>query len=214
VVACAAGGAVFVWRGKIFKKGDTEAQAATNSSTKVAAKAPRVIHPIPTNTCWTMTLSNAVIPDTDPVGNIHGNGFLCERTTLQGGRLDLRQGRGWPPDLGVTLLLTARQGEELSGRTVEIGPDRAPPLPKLTVRWKDDQDKAVNQNITEGYALKVVFGQAVNSRIAGRIYLALPDDAKSFIAGTFDAEIRKPAPPKPPKAKGPPGGTGGKVAGQ
>ena len=27
-------------------------------------------------------------------------------------------------------------------------------------------------------------------RIPGRIYLCLPDEAKSFVAGTFDAEIK------------------------
>jgi hypothetical protein len=47
-----------------------------------------------------------------------------------------------------------------------------------------------------------MFGQATNAHIPGRIYLCLPDPARSFVAGAFDAEIRKPSPPKasPPKA--------------
>jgi len=33
----------------------------------------------------------------------------------------------------------------------------------------------------------------------GKIFLALPDEGKSFVAGTFEAEIRVAPPPKPPK---------------
>jgi hypothetical protein len=93
--------------------------------------------------------------------------------------------------------LFAQQGEELSGKTVEIKPDRAPPLPKIVLLWKDDQQKAARKNITEGYALKVAFGDAANGRIPGKIYNSLPDENKSFVAGTFNAEIRKATPPKP-----------------
>ena len=47
-----------------------------------------------------------------------------------------------------------------------------------------------------------VIGEAANGRMPGKIYICLPDENKSFVAGTFDAEIRKPPPPKPPKPKG------------
>jgi len=46
--------------------------------------------------------------------------------------------------------------------------------------------------------LKVIFGQAANSRMPGKLYISFPDDDKSFAAGTFIAEIRKPPPPRPP----------------
>ena len=128
------------------------------------------------------------------------DGFKCEVTTLTGGNLTLRQGATWPPDLGVSVYLFAKVGEELSGKTIEVGPDRPPPIPKVTLRWKDDlHPKGGTQNFTTGYALKVVFGEAANGRIPGTLYIALPDQDKSFIAGTFDAEIRKPPPPKQTK---------------
>jgi hypothetical protein len=69
------------------------------------------------------------------------------------------------------------------------------------LRWKDDQDKGVSQNIGSGYALKVAFGPVVNKRITGKLYIALPDESKSFVTGTFDAEIRQPPAPKLPKPK-------------
>jgi|ERR1051326_1239832 DNA-directed RNA polymerase subunit RPC12/RpoP len=193
VLICAAGGAAYAFRGKIFRSSRDLAQKQANG--KKATPPPKV-YPIPTNINWTLDLSGATIPDTTAVGSIHGSGFFCEHATLQGGHLTLRQGRSWPPDLGMTVELFAQQGEDLAGKTVEIQPDRAPPLPKIVSRWKDDQQKAVTRSINSGYALRVSFGDATNGRIPGKIYISLPDESKSFVAGTFNAEIRKPNPPK------------------
>jgi hypothetical protein len=76
-------------------------------------------------------------------------------------------------------------------------------MPRVTLRWKDDQDKPVNRQIGSGYALKIAFGEAANARISGRIFICLPDEAKSFVAGKFDADIKKPAPPKAKKPQQP-----------
>src|SRR6266481_5741621 len=191
VVVGAAGGSTFAFRGKIFKSSREKADGAGKKAA-VAAK----VYPIQTNINWTMSLSEATIPEETAVGSIHASGFFCERATLQGGHLTLRQGRSGPADLGITVQLFAHEGEELSGKTVEIQPDRAPPLPKIVLRWKDEQQKAVTRNINNGYALKVAFGEAASGRIPGKIYISLPDENKSFIAGTFNAEIRKRPPPK------------------
>jgi len=202
VVVGAAGGATFAFRDKIFKS--SREQAQTNGPGKKAAAPPKV-YPMPTNVSWTMDVSEATIPEATAVGSIHASGFFCERATLQGGHLTLRQGRSGPADLGITVQLFAQQGEELSGKTVEIAPDRAPPLPKIVLRWKDEQQKAVTRNINNGYALKVAFGDAANGRIPGKIYISLPDENKSFVAGTFNAEIKKAPPPKAKQPPGPPG---------
>jgi hypothetical protein len=189
VVVGAAGGATFAFRDKIFKSNRDQAKVGK------ALALPKV-YPIPTNINWTMDLAEAEIPEATAVGSIHSNGFFCERATLQGGHLTLRQGRSGPADLGITVQLFAREGEELSRKTVEIQPDRAPPLPKIVLRWKDEQQKAITRNVTNGYALKVAFGDAASGRIPGKIYISLPDENKSFVAGTFNAEIRKASPPK------------------
>ena len=187
----------WIFRGQLVKL----VQAPGNARARANAKAhlTRTTYPVPTNVLWTLNLTRAVIPDTAASGDLHGSGFVCERATLQGGNLTLRQGRTWPPDLGVSVLLFAKQGEELSGKTLEVSPDRVPPLPKVILRWKDEQDQARTRNFTSGYALKMIFGEAVNARMTGKIFLSLPDDEKSVVAGTFDAEIRKPPPPKPPQ---------------
>jgi len=183
VLLCAAGATLYVFRGKVFGS----------------------------HIVWSLNLTNAPFPAATAVGSVHGSGFACERATLEGGNLSLRQGKGWPPDLGVTILLPFRAGEDFNGKTVEVAPDQPPPVPRVILRWKDDRQQAARQNINGGYALKVVFGQPANGRLPGRIYLCLPDEAKSFVAGTFEAELRKPRPgqPGPPKQKSRPPGTTG-----
>ena len=196
VVLCTAAGAIYKFRGNIAIRFSRQAQAGPNAKAQTKAGA-RKFYAIPTNSAWTMNLSHAVIPDEPAAGGIRGTGFFCERATLMGGNLTLRQGKSWPPDLGITVVLFARQGEELSGKTVEVGPERAPPLPKVVLRWKDEQDQPRKQDFTSGYALKVIFGEAIDARIPGKMFLSLPDEGKSFVAGNFEAEIRKAPPPKP-----------------
>jgi hypothetical protein len=197
----AAGAAVFIFRDKIFKPAGQNGIAGGQSSNQIAKIVPRTVYPIPTNFTWTLDLTNAFVPETVASGSIHGMGFYCERATLQGGNLTLRQGRTWPPDLGVTVVFFAQQGEDLSGKIVDIGAERVPPLPKVVLRWKDDRDQAQNRSLNSGYALRISFGEASNGRMSGKLYLCLPDETRSFVAGTFDAEIRKPPPPKPAGSK-------------
>ena len=205
VLVCAAGAALFVFRNRILKFAHPQPPAVTNTPPPqpAAPVALNTTYPFPTNIIWTLELTNAVLPDTVAAGRVHGCGFVCERTTLEGGTLSLRQGRTWPPDLGFTILLTARQGEDLAGKTVEITPDRTPPLPRVVLRWKDDQQQPQKVTINGGYALKVAFGQPAHGHLPGRIYLCLPDPARSFVGGAFDAEIRRPktGPPRTPKPK-------------
>jgi hypothetical protein len=207
VLLSAAGATLFLYRDRILQFHRAPAAAVTNALAPPPT-APVVLntnYPVPTNIVWTLDLTNAIFPDTTAAGSIHGSGFLCEKAVLRGGLLSLSQGKTWPWDLAVAVNLFARQGEELSGKTVEITPDR-PHAPHVVLRWKDEQRQPATETINNGYSLKVVFGQATNSHMPGHIYICLPDAAKSFVAGTFDAEIRKPSPPKtglprPPRRK-------------
>ncbi len=152
----------------------------------------RVVHPIPTHIAWTLNPLAAVIPEQRAVGTLRGEGFLCERASLKAGTLTLRQGKGHTPDLGISIVLYAQRPEELSGKSVIVGPDRKPPLPKITLRWNDAQQLENSEEIASGYALKLIFGQPTDGRMPGRLYLSLPDTNHSFVAGTFEAQIRKP----------------------
>jgi len=144
---------------------------------------------------WKLDLTGAKIPDANVAGRIHGRDFSYQRAILQGGQLTLRLGSSGLTDLGVAIYLPQRQGEQWSGQSVNIGTNLAR-APRVQLRWKDG-DQPRTENFANGYALKLEFGQAANGRMPGKIYLSTPDDAKSCVAGVFDAEIRKPLPPKP-----------------
>jgi DNA-directed RNA polymerase subunit RPC12/RpoP len=195
----AAGAALFVFRDRIGKSVRKPPPVPTNAPSAVVLN---TIYPVPTNFTWTLDLTNAVLPETPVAGRVHGSGFLCEQAILRGGLLSLNQGTANAWDLGISVGLHAHQGEDLSGKTVEIGPER-PSAPRVVLRWRKEQRKPASLSFTNGYALRVMFGEATNKHMPGKIYLCLPDPAKSFVAGTFDAEIKKWTPPKPPHPKAP-----------
>ena len=186
-----AAGAAYIFRDRIVA-------IVRGSGAKAQQKdSGRHSYPIPTNFAWTLNLNNMTFPEGTASGGIRGQGFMCEQATLQGGNLTLRQGKSRQADLGITVQLFAKEGEELSKKTVLVGPERPPPIPTIVLRWKDENDQGRKQDFTSGYALKMSFGEANNSRMPGKIFVAFPDEAKSFVAGTFEAEIRKAPPPKP-----------------
>ncbi len=163
-------------------------------------------YPVPSSTFWTLDPAKAVIPESPAAGCVRGQGFFCERAVLRGGVLSLRQGKVWPPDLGLSVHLFVQQAEDLSGKTILVRPERPPPLPDIVVRWKDEQGQAQSEHIGSGYTLKIVFGQPSDGKMPGRIFVALPDQSKTFAGGTFEAAIRKPPPPKPQPASDKSGG--------
>jgi len=136
-----------------------------------------------------MNLTNVPIPNGEVVGSIHGNGFLCEHASFKTGKLSLRQGMPGTTDLGITISLGTLQAEQLVGKAVVVTPANPVPAPRVVLRWKDDHQEPVTEHIHAGYAMKVIFGTVSAGRIRGRIFIALPDDQKSFVAGNFDAEI-------------------------
>ena len=195
LLVCAAGAGIFAFRGKIFRSNEPVDPAVANEPTPASHRAvvPVVVSPPSTN--WTLDLAAARIPDAPVSGGIMGRGFVLERATIQGGKLDLRQGSKWPPDVGVSIFLFAERPQDLVGKTVILETTRTN-APRVILRWKDEQDKPVTKDFHQGYVARVEFGQVTGNRLEGRIYIATPDAARSYAAGTFSAEIRKPSPPK------------------
>jgi hypothetical protein len=191
--------AFFLWRGEITTVANKLADRATRSPAKApATETFRSSYPIPENVVWSLNPTNAAIPGGDVVGSIHGHGFRCERAVLKGDRLSLRQGAAGPPDLGFTVTLSAKRAEELSGKAVMISPSAPVSAPRIVLRWKDDQQEPITEHFHSGYAMKLMFGRIANGKIYGRIYIALPDEQKSFAAGNFEAEVARPIDPVDP----------------
>ncbi len=139
---------------------------------------------------WTLDLGNVSLPDSPASGRIAGRSFICQRATLHGGTLNLRQGHVWPPDVGLTIYLEADRGEDMAGRRYSFSPTDK--LPRIALRWKDAQGKPVKWDVPAPYALRLEFGPLVSNRVPGKIYCCIADSEKSYVAGAFEAEIRKP----------------------
>ncbi len=195
ILALAAGAGLFVFRKQIFKPGGEQAQKKAPAR-QTAQGGSKSAQPAPTGTNWTLDLGNATLPEWTAAGLIHGSNFVCQRATVEGRTLALRQGAGWPPPLGLTLVLSSRPVEDLSGQTAGMTPDQSPPGTRAVLRWKDEQQQDAKAEFRTGYAFKLAFGQPTNGVLPGKIYICLPDQARSFVAGAFEAEIRKPPPPK------------------
>jgi hypothetical protein len=195
LLVCAGALTLYVYRQDLLRLISREPGAArTSIPTDHGTNAPTQPH---TNGIrWTLDLNVVTIPNSRAAGKIHGNDFCYEMASLTGGTLSLRQGKQWPPELAVAVLLSANQSEQLSGKSFAIPLGRNPPVPTVIVRWKDTQQQPQKLEVTGGYALQVSFGQATNGRMAGKIYLAVPDDSQTVVAGTFDAEIKPMPPPK------------------
>ena len=191
LVICAVLAAAFVFRGRIIQAYQQGLRVETNSLASGAKSSVDVSPSADAASKWTLNLATTTIPETPAAGQINGQSFALQRATVKGGLLVLGRGTKWPPDMGMAVDFFARHAEDLAGKTVIIEADRTK-APRVIVRWQDEQGQTVTQEFTEGYALRVEFGPLTDRRLPGKIYLAAPDEGKSYLAGTFDAEIRKP----------------------
>jgi DNA-directed RNA polymerase subunit RPC12/RpoP len=181
----------FVYRGTIFKPRpplaakDGETNQSSEARMKIAA--PALMAPPANDTNWMLDLKEAVVPDSTAAGRVEGQDFICDRATLQGGLLTLRYG-----DLSFAIDFTGANPQMLSGKTINVATNAALAA-HVTLRWKDG-DRSRHETFTNGYALLLDFDEVTNNRIAGKIYLCTSDEEKSYVAGTFKADIRKPRP--------------------
>ena len=162
-------------------------QLALQTENKRRPAAPRA-----TGEPWTLDLGEAGIPDTPAAGRVHGKTFTAERMALDGGTLTLRT-QEYPPEAGVSIYLKANSSEELAGRSIAFDPDSSG-APWVNLRYKDAQGQPVTQTEKSGYALRIDFGAVADGHVPGKIYLCTADSDKSYVAGTFNAEIVKPNP--------------------
>ena len=196
VLACGAGATVFALRGRFHSKPDSGPNGANAETNQTGtAGQPVVVRPDYTGSnLWTLDLAQAEIPEMSLAGSLRHEAFELGRATLAGSNLTLRVGRNGPVELGLNIYFFNRQAEELSGKTAEVKPTDST-APRVVLHWKETKQRS--QTFHNGYAMKVEFGPAANGDIPGKLFICLPDESKSWIAGTFNAEIRKPNPPKP-----------------
>ena len=194
VLLCAAAVALFAFHGRIFKSAGGQGASGTPQPQQPGRPPPPpkpvVVAPSANDASWMLDLAAAPIPDSTVAGRIHGRDFICDRAILQGGTLTLRGAT----DLGATINFGGVLPEALAGQSINVATN-ADKAARVVLRWKED-NLSLRENFTNGYALRIEFGQLAGNRMPGKVYLCTPDTEKSYISGNFDAEIRKPKPPR------------------
>jgi hypothetical protein len=194
VLFCVAAAVLFAFHGRIFKSTSQPASPVANASggqpTPVKPPKPALVAPPADDARWMLSLDAVTIPDSMVAGRIHGRDYICDRAILQGGTLTLRGAA----DLGATINFGGVLPEALAGQSINVATN-AETAARVILRWKEG-NLSLRENFTNGYALRIEFGQLAGNRMPGKVYLCTPDAEKSYITGNFNAEIRKPKPPR------------------
>ncbi|HWY30213.1 MAG TPA: hypothetical protein VNX46_05640 [Candidatus Acidoferrum sp.] len=197
----------FVYHGTILKPlldgkrasapptGTNGANPAADDGNPAKPTNTATVAPMADDTNWMLNLQGVTIPDSVAAGRIHGQDFLVERAVFSHGNLILRTGRKGPVTFGVTINFNGAQPDALAGKNLNILADTNKSAP-VTLHWEDD-DANARGSYDVNYALRLEFGTLANRHLPGRIYLCTPDPQKSYVMGTFDADV--PVPKSQPK---------------
>lgn len=178
------------------KKREAEQSAAANAQTNMlaapappAAEKPLALLPA----VWTLAVETANIPKGGVNGTLSGAKFVPETTRLDqlGAVPVLRffQGAATSPDQEVLIYLRLNPGETLAGRTWTVSKEeRGAAVPEVAKRWKSNPAAPPQLKMyNSGYAMKLELGQAADGALPGKIFIALPDQEQSVLAGLFKA---------------------------
>ena len=149
--------------------------------------------PAPADDRYQLDPAKHVVPTTPAAGRLSGKPFTPDKAELEGNRLIIRQGKDFFADQSIEVFLDDKskpaEGLKLVVRPAQTWTDGTPSLHVSVGGGKGGlpDTKFVN----EGYAMTLELGKADKGKSAGKIYLCLPDDQKSFLVGTFTAERKR-----------------------
>jgi len=174
---------------KLFGKGGQE-EAANAAPAPAPASQAAAPAPAPVPIVWTTNLSEAAIPSAAASGKINEITFKVDSAKIDNGILVLRHGTNQVPDLEVGVQSVARAGENVAGKKLNVSPEPRAGKPRVWKRWVvAGKPQPQAKTYGNGYAMKLELGEVNGDQVSGKIYLALPDETESVIAGTFVATI-------------------------
>ncbi|MBI3570074.1 MAG: hypothetical protein HY082_03075 [Gammaproteobacteria bacterium] len=131
------------------------------------------------------------IPAAPAKGQVHGKPFAVETSHVESGVLTMRLGKDVSADLEVRVMLPGSPWETPAGKNFKVAETGAAGAPQVVLAWKEaGQNTLSEQKFTDKYTMVLEFGQEKDKKLPGKIHLNLPDETKSNVAGTFEADIR------------------------
>jgi len=173
-------------------KAAAEAAEAANPTPKAPKELP-IIPPI-----YTLDPEKARIPEGKVNGSISGTAFVPEiaRIDRSGGAyvLTLCQGAVASPDRAIRVFLHFKATEGPTNQEIEASANaKNAVIGQIAKLYKTDPKYAPKrENFSSGYTLKLELGKMANNQIPGKIYLALPGDDQTVVAGLFQASAPDP----------------------
>ena len=145
----------------------------------------------PISLTWQKNLDLMKIPHVMAQGKIYGDKFVSRSATIHSGILTIRDGQDFFPDHAVEIFLFVKKGEELEDKQYLIDKSTSFNSPHIYIKWKEkNKDIPQSKVFMKDYVMRLEFGAKKEGKLSGGIYLCLPDDQKSIIAGHFSAIIK------------------------
>jgi hypothetical protein len=126
---------------------------------------------------WTKDLKKARLPDGPIAGTIMGADFKVDKVQMQGTILTLESGRD-----RIIIFLTFKPGKDIYEYKADDPQAGIRPAIHLQIQSTQPPGMAVH---LKGYEMRLEFGKEKDGKIPGKLYLSLPDDSNSCIAGNF-----------------------------
>ncbi|MBW2169176.1 MAG: hypothetical protein JRG69_07945, partial [Deltaproteobacteria bacterium] len=104
-------------------------------------------------------------------------------------------------DHAVTIFLFLK-GESPEGKSYNIARTSSFGSPHIHMKWRPKNSKTPKSRVfMKGYSMRLEFGKTQDGKLPGKIYLCMPDEMKSYLAGSFTAIAKKEKKTKRPTSK-------------
>jgi hypothetical protein len=168
-------------------------QASSNTDTTPEPVVPGTPEPIYTS--YEMDPAKHELPKTPAKGKLAGKEFTPTQVELQGDLLTFSEGQNFAPDLELSLQLKLDPATFVTVTSMTVKPSdvESPqvPLVQTHVRPQAADGLPTTMYHPEGYALTLRLEPKSKGVVHGSIVVCLPDEEKSYLAGTFDATVTR-----------------------
>jgi len=128
---------------------------------------------------WTMDVNSMKFPKGPASGKVTGNEFKLEWAKYNGETLNIKEVGGRTQFI---IFLFLAKGETLDGKIFTIAPDmQNNKNPHIHIHARTKAWALPNN-----YAMRLEFGPTKDGKTTGKIYLCLPGEDKTYIAGTIE----------------------------